>query len=206
MTKATWDAHCEGAWGDAARDPEAGGKKATMIWPEHKPVSEGHPLRSIFRTLTERGLAQARIADSDFVPYLSDMLVRFVHIDSLYRLRDERGIPLRHLVDMAARAEESEPPKRGDAYRHLGDYALFVLGFYPESLAGRRKLVGPDYYAEQGRRSYTRAAEMYLGQPLAPVLRKLSHQFETCALGLHWVREYTHDPFYQYMLRQYGWM
>ncbi len=41
------------------------------------------------------------------------------------------------------------------------------------------------------------------GIPPAPLLRTLSDRFETCALGLNWVREYTHDPFYQYMLRQF---
>jgi hypothetical protein len=142
--------------------------------------------------------------DAELIRYLSSMLVRFVHIDGLYRLRDERGVPLSYLVEMMARAEESPPPHNAEAFQHVGDYALFVLGFYPESLSGRRKLVGPDYYAEQGRRSYLRAAELYRGTPAGSFLRKLANHFETAGVALHRVREYTHDPFYQYMLRQFG--
>lgn len=174
------------------------------MWPVPKPVPEGHPVRALFRRLAARGMAQVQPDESDLVPYLSDVLVRFVHVDSLYRLRDEHGVPIRYLVDMLAQAEESPAPRKRDVLRYVGDYALFVLGFYPESLSGRRKLVGPDYYAEQGRRAYVRAAEMFPGASEAALLRKLADEFETCAVALHWVRQYTHDPFYQYMLRQYG--
>lgn len=169
-----------------------------------KPVPENHPIHGMFRKLTARSMAKVGLEDADLIRYLSSMLVRFVHIDGLYHLRDDSGVPLKYLVEMMARAEESPPPRNAEAFQHVGDYALFVLGFYPESLSGRRKLVGPDYYAEQGRRSYLRAAELFRETPAAPFLRKLASQFEATAVALHLVRDYTHDPFYQYMLRQYG--
>lgn len=169
-------------------------------------ISENHPIHGMFRTLTARSMAHVGLADAELIRYLSSMLVRFVHIDGLYRLRDENGVPLKYLVDMMAEAEESPPPRNAEAFQHVGDYALFVLGFYPESLSGRRKLVGPDYYAEQGRRSYLLAAELDREAPKGPLLRKLASHFETAGVALHLVRDYTHDPFYQYMLRQFGVM
>lgn len=167
-------------------------------------IPEHHPIHGMFRTLTARSMAHIGLSDAEMIRYLSSMLVQFVHIDGLYRLRDESGVPVEYLVEMMARAEESPPPRNAEAFQHVGDYALFVLGFYPESLSGRRKLVGPDYYAEQGRRSYLRAAELYRETRAGAFLRKLANHFETAGVALHQVREYTHDPFYQYMLRQFG--
>jgi hypothetical protein len=152
-------------------------------------------------------MSEVGVSETVLIRYLSDMLVRFVHIDELYRLRDEKGAPLEYLVEMLARAERAVPLERRDAYRHVGDFTLFVLGFYPESLQGparKKKGVDPEYYAEQGRLSYWRAADTGGTYPSAALLRELSARFETCALGLHWVREYTHDPFFQYMLGQFG--
>jgi hypothetical protein len=177
-----------------------------MLLAARQPVPEGHPIRPLFHQLTARGLGQVGVTEGLLIRYLADMLVRFVHIDELYRLRDEKGSPLEYLAEMMPRAEGAAPVERREAFRHIGDFSLFVLGFYPESLLGaakKKKGVDPDYYAEQGRRSYWLAAEMGGVAPSPAVLRELSEHFEICALGLHWVREYTHDPFFQYMLRQF---
>ena len=40
--------------------------------------------------------------------------------------------------------------------------------------------------------------------PWAVVFKKLADKYERCVLSINWVREYTNDPFYQYMLRQFG--
>lgn len=176
-----------------------------MVLPEAvRSIPPSHPIHGLFRRLTERGLTQVGLDEGALIAYLSEMLVRFVHIDALYRLRDAQGARLEYVVDMIQRAEESDPRRRRDVYRHIGDFTLFMLGFYPEKLRSRRSLVGPDYYAEQGRRSYGCAAAVVGEAPPASLLRRLSEEFEACALGLHWVREYTHDPFYRYMLAQFG--
>lgn len=132
------------------------------------------------------------------------MLVRFVHVDSLYRIRDERGLPLEYLTDMIREVEAMEPAQRREGFRHTGDFALFAVGFYPDRLGSRRHFFTPEDYVEMCRRSYGRAAETAGREPSTEILRKLSFDFETCAVGLHWVREYTRDPFYQYMLGQFG--
>jgi hypothetical protein len=168
------------------------------------PIPKSHPVHGFFRRLTERGLSIVGRPEHDLVLYISDMLVRFVHIDSLYRIRDESGLPLEYVTDMIRGVETMEPARRREGFRHAGDFALFVLGFYPERLQSRRRYFAPEDYAEMGRRSYRRAAETEGRDPPAALLRKLSSEFEICAFGLHWVREYTHDAFHQYMLRQFG--
>ena len=63
-----------------------------------RPVPETHPIHRMFRTLTGRSMAQVGLEDAELTRYLSSMLVRFVHIDGLYRIRDERGVPLKYRV------------------------------------------------------------------------------------------------------------
>lgn len=48
------------------------------------------------------------------------------------------------------------------------------------------------------------ASEVKSALKTTVVFRKLAGKFERCVLSLNWIREYTADPFYQYMLRQFG--
>jgi hypothetical protein len=86
----------------------------------------------------------------------------------------------------------------------LGDFALFMLGLFPEHLDRPRRSIGPDYYAEQGRRSYNIAADLAWVDREPDIYRRLSGQFEQYVRGLNWVKLYTQDPFYQYMFREFG--
>jgi hypothetical protein len=110
---------------------------------------------------------------------------------------------VQHLFDLLTQAgAEMVPAIRRDYYKHVGDLMLFNLGLFPESLTCGHRTVSPDYYAQAGRMSYTIVAEM--AEPARTrVYRKLSEQFEQCVGGLNWVKLYIHDPFYQYMFRQF---
>ena len=81
-----------------------------------------------------------------------------------------------------------------EVHKHIGDFALFWTGVYPEMLRHFRAAHRADHlvdYVAQGRRSYQIASTFdhgpYAGE--APVLRRLSEQFETCMLGLNLVRK-----------------
>ncbi len=156
-----------------------------------------HPLRRLFAGLTEQTFQTTiGVADPSLVDYLSAMLTRFVHMDSLYRLRGLSGRRLEELAEMLAAAEAMPPggKTRREFHRHIGDFALFWTGVYPEMLSRLRSQLCKDYfidYCEQGKRSYyiasTFADEPY--QAEAPVLRRLSAEFELCAYGLNRVRK-----------------
>jgi hypothetical protein len=155
-----------------------------------------HPLRRLFAGLTEHafintlGLADPRLTD-----YLSEMLSRFIHVDAMYRLRDARGRKLEEVAEMMIEAESmpAEGRTRREVHRHIGDFTLFWTGVYPEALNRLRSILSKDHfidYCEQGKRSYyiasTFADEPYREE--APVLRRLSEEFELCAYGLNQVR------------------
>jgi hypothetical protein len=160
------------------------------------PIPAHHPLRRLFAGLTEQTfLTQLGIGDPPLIDYLSELLSRFLHMDALYRLNNARGKRLEEVADMLFEAEALPPAgrTRREVYRHIGDFTLFWTGVYPEALDRLRSALSKDHfidYCEQGKRSYYIAStfEEDPYQQEAPILRRLSQEFEICAYGLHQVR------------------
>lgn len=162
-----------------------------------------HPVRQMFRTLTKRGLEQSHLSDAEIHQYLSNLLVEFIYVESLYKVRDESGRRLEYLFDMLAKAADSPDLDKREIYQHVGDFTLFVLGLFPESLNRGKRSISPDYYADHGRRSYLIRWELENCRSAMVVFRKLSEQYERCVLALNWVGNYIRDPFYQYMFKEF---
>jgi len=150
----------------------------------------------LFSGLTEQtfmhtfGVAAPRLTD-----YLSGLLSRFIHVDALYRLHNAQGRRLEEVADMMIEAEALPPEgrTRREVHRHIGDFTLFWTGVYPEALRRLRSALSKDQfidYCEQGKRSYY-IASTFEEDPYreeAPVLRRLSEEFELCAYGLNQIR------------------
>lgn len=168
------------------------------------PVPENHPVYRMFRELTERAMHQAQLEDNQVTMYVSRLLLRFIHTENLYPYVDASGERATYVTDLIQKAEQSDVREKQKIYQHVGDYVLFVLGLYPESLDRPRRGVDPTFYACQGRRSYIAASELLWNAESKHLCRKMADQFERCVLGLNWFKEYTSDPFYQYMLREFG--
>ena len=151
-----------------------------------------HPLRRMFAGLAEHAFfSRLGVADPSLIDYLSSLLSRFAHNDAVFRLRNTGGRPLTDLVEMSL--EASSLPAGGrtrrEYYRHIGDFALFWTGVYPEALTAPGPRACKDQvvsYTWQGKLGYRRASE-YDGDE-APVLRRLADEFEVCAIGLREVR------------------
>jgi hypothetical protein len=183
-------------------------------------VPEQHPLRVLFREATDWAFRHGQFPepgarDARLKGYLSDdLLVRFLHVDRLYRLRDARGRPLADVAEMllSGEAAGASPELRAlTVQRHIGDYTLFITGLFPESLERvrrdwRRKdsvmmqlgnLVVPfrdpqEYYEQAGRRAYRSAAEIgrEVGLTEAEVFEKLSRFFRAYVQLMSLVRMY----------------
>jgi hypothetical protein len=155
-----------------------------------------HPLRRLFAGLTEQTFQTTLgVADTRLTDYLSELLSRFVHIDAVYRLAGTNGRRLEEVAEMMIEAEALPPEgrTRREVHRHIGDFTLFWTGVYPEALNRLRSALSRDSfidYTASGKRSYyiasTFASEAYANE--APVLRRLSEEFELCAFGLNQVR------------------
>lgn len=157
-------------------------------------VTGREALRRLFAAVTEQTFqADLGIADPRLIDYIADLLVRFVRMDAIFRVRDPLGRRLEEVAEMMLEAEQREAKPRREIYRHIGDFTLFWVGVYPEALS---RLQSPDRrdhlldYCEQGKRSYRIAAE-FDEEPYeneAPILRRLSDEFELCTYGLNRVR------------------
>src|SRR5207249_4422360 len=139
------------------------------------------------------------IADNRLTDYLTDLLVRFVRWDAIFRFRNALGRRLEEVAEMMMEADERQGKPRREIYRHVGDFTLFWTGVYPEALSHRQSPDRKDHmldYLEQGKRSYyiasTFADEPY--QAEAKVLRRLSEEFELCSVGLQQVRREWEKP------------
>jgi hypothetical protein len=155
-----------------------------------------HPLRKLFAGLTEQTfIGTLGVADPPLTDYLSQMLSRFIHIDAIFRLRNSSGERLEEVAEMMIEAEAMPPEgrTRREVHRHIGDFTLFWTGVYPERLNRLRSALCKDHfvdYCAQGKRSYY-IASTFEEDPYreeAPVLRRLSEEFELCAYGLNQVR------------------
>jgi hypothetical protein len=166
------------------------------------PIPEGHPLRQQFQAMTEASFEQVGARDVELMIYVTGLLIDFVYVDNLYRVRDAQGRRLEYLFDLQVESQQGDAAHARETQKHLGDYALFIVGMFPESLQRRRHPVSPDYYIWQGKSAYATVSEMDGLKPTAPLFRKLAAQFETCVQALHIEKAFMQDTFYQYMMRQ----
>jgi hypothetical protein len=167
-------------------------------------MSHDVPLQKLFDTLTQRGSQQSQLSDLEVRHYLADLLVKFVNIENVLPPQDEPGCNLQYIADILNKAEDSTAIDKLALYKRVGDYTLFILGLFPESLNHGRHCISLNYYTELGRRCYMTVSGNRFQPEAAPtVFRKLAEQFHKCVHTLNWVRSYIQDPFYQYIFRQF---
>jgi len=163
-------------------------------------VANPESLRDMFAALTEHAFqVDLGIADTRLTDYITDMLLRFVRFETIFRFRSTVGRRLEEVAEMMLEAEQRQGKPRREIYRHIGDFTLFWAGVYPEALSHRQAPDRKDHlldYLEQGKRSYY-IASTYQEEPFsaeAAVLRRLSDEFELCSVGLGQVRKEWERP------------
>ena len=138
--------------------------------------------------------------DQDVTGYVARLLCEFSEADKLYQVRDEAGHPIEELTEMMRAAD----PVHGTApsfdaersvRKHIGDYALFVAGMYPEAMESdrrhRRHHPSLGELIQAGKESYFIVSQFNLFEyeQEAPLFARLSDRFERCILGLTLVRD-----------------
>lgn len=138
--------------------------------------------------------SQLGVADPPIVDYVSELLLRFVRSESLHRVRSLTGQPLTEVAEMLIEANARVGTARRSVHRHIGDFTLFWAGVYPEALREMQSPSKKDHfidYCSQGKRAYLIASRIEVeeeNEAPAPILERLSQQFELCAYGLREMR------------------
>jgi hypothetical protein len=163
--------------------------------------AQAHPLEPFFQQAVRNSYeGKLGLHDPDVTTYIAHMLCEFSDAKNLFKVRDEAGKPIEEL-DQMVRASD---PVHGFAAsfdeeralrKHIGDYALFVGGMYPEaadSTAGRRHHQPTlEELIRAGKESYFIVSQFNLFEyeQEAPLFARLSDGFERCILGLTLVRD-----------------
>ena len=140
--------------------------------PRTSPILSESPTE-VFRELVDEALARQRLrVRQETAFYLVHLLTGFLHTHRLYPA-DAAGSPT--LVELLAESLEASPSVRFSAFRRMGDFALFVAGFFTDSLS--RKLVDVDYYVAMGSGAYGRASTLSRSLGTREIFGDLSREF-----------------------------
>ena len=162
--------------------------------------TETHPLEPFFHQIVRNSYdGKLGIHDTAITQYVARLLCEFSEADKLYKVKDDAGRPI-HSLDQLVEAAD---PIHGTATsfdaeravrKHIGDYALFVSGMYPESMDPYRRRHGQQSFEELvkvGKESYYIVSQFDLEEYAdeAPMFRRLAGWFDRCICGLRLVRE-----------------
>ncbi len=115
-----------------------------------------------FREMVAESLSHRRLEIQEVTEfYLVNLLAGFLDREKLFVEQEDGTVEVEPLAMILLRALEADRRTRAASLRRLGDTALFVSGFFGDSLA--RSLVDVDYYIAMGERAYGTLAETERG-------------------------------------------
>jgi len=160
-------------------------------------------LQDYFRTSIDDVVSRQKVdIDPHAAHYVVNMLTLFSRSDELYE--DDRDVyGLRPLALMLADAADAESvEQRNQLLQRIGDVALFITGFFSDSLAS--KAVDVDYYIHMGGNAYGSLSEevrgTFRGRVVADVFRELALKFQ---LVVDILNEISDGPSDRDLLRAY---
>jgi hypothetical protein len=163
-------------------------------------IPESHPLQKLFVELVGRHYAEEiGIRDPQIVGYVAHLLSEFCEVEQLYKIRGAAGQPLTDVGEMLVESNPVFGPapsfdRERQVRKHIGDYALFFTGMFPESInhfrLRRNRLEGFVDWMKAGKESYFIVSkfEHFEYAKVAPLFASLSQHFEQCVYGLNRVK------------------
>jgi len=163
-------------------------------------------LREFFRESIDTAIDNQRVTvDPHATHYVVNLLTLFARSEELYEDQgDVYGLrPLALMMNDAVDARSAE--QRNFSLQRIGDVALFIAGFFADSLA--HKLVDLDYYICMGGNAYGSLSDEIRGtargRAFGSVYRELARKFQILVDVLNEVRESTRRSSDVDLLRAY---
>jgi hypothetical protein len=143
-----------------------------------------------FYVVVRHALRASDLNDRDVADYLSAVLLEFGQRDRAWRIDWNDDQRHRYLVDILADLEATVGDRRFKVMVHLGNYALWLSGLFPDYIAARRlRKAGPDvaYYEALGSRGFGLASDHALAEEygLDAVLRTAAERFPALRSALN---------------------
>ncbi|HSM29860.1 MAG TPA: hypothetical protein VK854_04100 [Woeseiaceae bacterium] len=163
-------------------------------------------LADYFRTSIDGVLSRQGVdVDPHAAHYVVNLLTLFSRSEELYQDHgDSYGLRPLALM-MADAADAPTPAARNHALQRIGDVALFISGFFADSLAN--KPVDVDYYIRMGGTAYGSLSEevrgTFRGNAFAAIYRELAVKFQVLVDVLNEVRDEARGESDRDLLRTY---
>lgn len=111
-------------------------------------------VRGFFKEILREAFEECKVVPHPTVSlYLTDILQHYMFANNLFVENAETGKKMRQtLAETFLLASQAPPAKRIELLKRLGDFSLYISGFFGDSL--HRKLVDVDYYREMGGAAY----------------------------------------------------
>ena len=162
-------------------------------------VSESNPLHQFFTAIVEHNYDEIGVRSAEVQSYVATLLSEFCETENLYKIKSVDG---RTLCDVGEMLLESDPvygpapsfDRERQVRKHIGDYALFFSGMFPESLNGARlrrsRMESLVDFVRAGKESYYIVSkfEHFEYAKVAPLFRRMSQEFEQLVYGLNQVK------------------
>ena len=146
--------------------------------------------RFYFYVLVRHAFKDAGIDDRNTADYVAELLSVFSSTHrTRHPLRDQVA-PMNYLIDMTQALQDANQSQRFLLRAHLGNFALFFSGLFPEHIRHRRqRRAAPsiDYYESVGKTSFRVAGGHRLAgeYELSSVFTNLSDRFHVTRLALN---------------------
>ncbi|MEJ2215022.1 MAG: hypothetical protein P8099_00265 [Gemmatimonadota bacterium] len=128
-----------------------------------EPRARGLTPGLFFYVLVRHALLESGVDDRTLADYIAAMLLEFGREDRAYRIDASDGETYFYLVDIVGALESAKGRRAFLLQVHLGDFALWLSGMFPDAIMERtlrRGAPGLKYYEEMGSTGYRLAAEM----------------------------------------------
>ena len=148
-----------------------------------------------FYIIVRHALREFKIDDRAVAEYLANLLTEFGKGNRMHRVDRHTTKEYQYLVDLMADLLDANSEQTFQVQSHLGNYALFVTGIFPDHVYHRAKYHPPSpnfsYYEQVGSANYQRASQHHIAQKyrLSDILYLLGQQFRQVRLALNHIAD-----------------
>ena len=147
-----------------------------------------------FYVVLRHALRRSGVDDRDLADYLGSLMLEFGRRDRAWRVDWNDDARHAYLVDILADLDATSGERRFRVMAHLGNYALWLSGLFPDYIAARQlRSGGPGvtYYDALGSRGFGMASDHELADRygLEEVFRSAAERFSDIRAALNGVSE-----------------
>lgn len=152
------------------------------------------PQNLVFYVLVRHALLEHGIADRTLADYISAMLTTYTKGNRAYRIDDNETGEFSYLIDLVTAAESASGQHAFMLQAHLGDFALWLSGLFPDYITARVQRRGAppiEYYETMGATGYRNAADNSAAHTsgMARVYRNCADAFPDLRIALNSVAD-----------------